>query len=448
MNRASRWLLGSVILLGVLGWAGHISMADYPANAHPWWIARQELLHLSGLLAISLMSLSMLLAARPAWLERPLNGLDQMYRLHKWAGIGAGVFALAHWLMKEVVGDFLKASIGRAGKLHKEKLTGLLDPMRDLAKDMGEWGFYILLAMLLLALWKSFPYRPWRKLHKAMPVLYLALVFHAVMWAPSAYWQQPVGMLLALLLGAGVYGSVQALRGAIGRQRQVSGTLIAIEQASVDVLSLRCQLSGWPGHRAGQFAFLTFDSNEGAHPFSMASADRGNGIIEFQIKALGDYTRNLAARLQVGQALIAEGPYGRFQLGRIQQQAQQIWIAGGIGITPFLAWLESLQAQPDLVPAAELHYCTRNRDSDSDPFVDRLKTLCAALPNVTLYIYGDQQGENLNAAQLPLIFGKQVKEIWFCGPKGLAEKLKHELDKLAAMHVSHLRFHQEAFEMR
>lgn len=445
MNRASRLTLGSVILLGLLGWAGHISMAEYPANAHPWWVARQELLHLSGLLAISLMSLSMLLAARPVWLERPLNGLDQMYRLHKWAGIGAGIFALMHWLMKEVVGDFLKASIGRAGKLHKEKLTGLLDPMRDLAKDMGEWGFYILLAMLLLALWKSFPYRPWRKLHKAMPVLYLALVFHAVMWAPSAYWRQPVGMLLALLLGVGVYGSVQALRGAIGRQRQVSGTLVAMEQVGADVLSLRCELSGWPGHHAGQFAFITFDNIEGAHPFTIASADRNNGVVEFHIKALGDYTHDLAARLQVGQSLIAEGPYGQFQLTRIQPQTQQIWIAGGIGITPFLAWLESLQAQPDQTPATALHYCTRDSDSGIDPFVDRLKTLCAALPNVTLYIHGDQQGESLSAAQLPLIFGKQVKEIWFCGPSGLAEKLKREL---AALKTTHLRFHQEAFEMR
>lgn len=443
MNRNSHLILGSVILLGMLGWAAHVASTGYPADAHPWWIMRQELLNLSGFLAISLMSLAMLLASRPTWLERPLNGLDQMYRLHKWAGIWAGVFALSHWLMKEVVGDLLKASIGRAGKLPKEKLGGLLEPMRDLAKDMGEWGFYLLLAMLLLALWKAFPYRPWRKLHKAMPVLYLALVFHAVMWAPGAYWRQPVGMWLALLLMVGVYGSVQALRGAIGRQRQVRGSITAIEQPSADVLSLRCQLEGWPGHRAGQFAFLSFDAAEGAHPFTIASADRGNGIIEFQIKALGDYTRNLAAQLQVGQPLTAEGPYGRFQLARIQPQARQIWIAGGIGITPFLAWLESLQAQPEKMPAAELHYCTRDRDSD--PFIARLETLCADLPGLTLHIHGDRQGERLTAAQLQLAADKQAKEIWFCGPAGLAKKLQREL---AALQVSNLRFHQEAFEMR
>lgn len=443
MNRASRLILGSLILLGILGWAGHVVSTEYPASTHPWWIMRQELLHLSGLLAISLMSLAMLLATRPVWLERPLNGLDQMYRLHKWAGIWAGIFALMHWFMKEVIGDVLKASIGRAGKLPKEKLTGLLDPMRDLAKDMGEWGFYLLLAMLLLALWKTFPYRPWRKLHKLMPILYLALVFHAVMWAPSAYWQQPVGILLVLLLSAGVYGSVQTLRGAIGRKQQVSGTLVTIEQPSADILSLRCHLTDWPGHRAGQFAFLTFDTHEGAHPYTIASADQGTGLIEFQIKALGDYTRNLADRLQVGQTVQIEGPYGCFQLECVQPHARQIWIAGGIGITPFLAWLESIQAQPDAFPAAELHYCTRNRESD--PFVARLKKQCDGLPNMKVFIYGDLQGESLNAAQLPLIFDQQAREIWFCGPNGLAAKLRREL---ATLKIRNLRFHQEAFDMR
>ena len=53
-----------------------------------------------------------------------------------------------------------------------------------------------------LALWKRVPYRPWRFLHQAMPVLYLALAFHAVMWAPTGYWTGPLGMLLAVLVGA------------------------------------------------------------------------------------------------------------------------------------------------------------------------------------------------------------------------------------------------------
>ncbi|SMB22625.1 Ferric reductase domain protein protein transmembrane component domain protein [Sterolibacterium denitrificans] len=449
MNRAGRLLLGSVILLGFLGWAGHVATTTHTANAHPLWILRQELLNLSGLLAIGMMSLAVFMAARPAWLERPLHGLDQMYRLHKWAGIWAGILALGHWLMKEVVGDILKASIGRAGKPPKETILATLEPARDLAKDVGEWGFYILLAMLALALWQRFPYRPWRLLHRAMPILYLALVFHAVMWAPSTYWRQPLGLLLALLFGFGIYGSVLALKGAIGRRRRVVGSIAAIEQPMPGVVSVRCRLAdGWPGHRPGQFVFVTFDAGEGAHPFTIASADRGDRSIDLSIKALGDYTRGLADRLQVGQAVQVEGPYGRFQLDRVNRKTRQIWIAGGIGITPFLAWLDSLQQQPSQAPTAELHYCTRDREGD--PFVARLEALCANLPMVRLRVHGDKQGEMLDAGQLRLTDAERARqrtEIWFCGPSGLAEKLQRELAALRRTDVG-VSFRQEAFAMR
>jgi predicted ferric reductase len=215
----------------------------------------------------------------------------------------------------------------------------------------------------------------WRFLHRLMPILYLTLAFHAVFLAPASYWGQPVGGLLALLIAGGVYGSVLSLSGRIGRSRQVQGTVLAVGQSAPDVVAVRCRLDQrWPGHRPGQFAFVSFADHEGAHPFTIASADRGDRELSFQIKALGDYTRSLATLLAAGQPVRVEGPYGRFDIGRQDRRAQQLWVAGGIGVTPFLAWLESLQARPDDAPAAELHYCTGDRDVD--PFVTRIES-CA-----------------------------------------------------------------------
>ena len=48
----------------------------------PWEIYDNSL-YLSGFMAIALMSVTMMLATRPAWLETPFNGLDKIYRLHK-----------------------------------------------------------------------------------------------------------------------------------------------------------------------------------------------------------------------------------------------------------------------------------------------------------------------------------------------------------------------------
>lgn len=427
------------VLLSALGlaWGWDVYNAA-PTDAHPWWVARQELLYLSGVLAIGLMSLATYLASRPVWLETPLGGMDRVYRTHKWAGILGGSFAIVHWLV-EMSDDILKSSIGRSGRVPKEQFGNVLDRLRDLAEDLGEWGFYIVIALIVLTLWQRFPYRPWRFLHRAMPVIYLALAFHAVLLAPADYWTQPLGLLLAPLVAAGCYGALRALLANIGRERRVSGKVAELEPLGSDLLRVRCQLdAGWPGHRAGQFALVTFDESEGPHPFTIASADRGDGSVEFCIKALGDYTRRLRATLLVGAPVLIEGPYGRFDLARRRPQARQLWVAGGIGVTPFLAWLEAQREAAEPVQA-ELHYCTRDRSSD--PLVDRLQALCAGLPSIRLSIHGAAQGETLDATRL-LAGGETKADVWFCGPAGLGQALRQGLQGAG------LRFHQEAFQMR
>lgn len=437
-------LLGLLLAIVAVAWGMDVLATGGSSGGTLPWVIRQEVLYLSGLLSMALMSLAMFLSTRPAWLETPLGGMDRVYRTHKWAGILAVSFAVVHWLVEEVVGDILKAMVGREGRIPKEQFTGFLEVMRDLAKDMGEWAFYVVLAMLAITLWKRFPYKTWRLTHLAMPVIYLMLALHAVMLAPTDYWAQPVGILLATLIAGGIYGALHSLVGRVGRKRQVNGAIVALEQPAPDVLTVRCQLgNGWRGHRPGQFAFVTFDAKEGAHPFTIASADRDDRTITFQIKTLGDYTRTLGNRLEIGQAVKVEGPYGRFDMARQDTNAQQIWIAGGIGVTPFLAWLDSLQQTPSQV-SADLHYCTRDRAND--PFVARLEASCAAVPGIRLHIHGAQQGETLSAADVAAAqTGSRRSEIWFCGPQGLAEKLKHELGRIGQ---GRFRFHQEAFEMR
>lgn len=437
-------ILASVLALVSLAWGLDVLSAPGSAGASLLWTIRQEGLYLTGLLSIAMMSLAMVLATRPAWLERPLGGMDRVYRIHKWAGIlGIGLGA-AHWLV-EMSDDLLKALIGRAGRLPKEKYIGLLEVLRDAAEEMGEWAIYAALAMLALTLWKRFPYMVWRYLHRAMPVLYLMLAFHAALLAPQDYWTQPVGLLLAAMLAMGTAASLKSLTGSIGKDRQATGAIVSVARPSNDITEVTVRLDeGWRGHRPGQFAFVAFDRIEGPHPFTIACADRGNRTITFQIKALGDYTRGLADRLQHGQPVTVEGPYGRFDLTRRSKRARQIWIAGGIGITPFLAWLESLQNDPANAPAADLHYCTRDRDHD--PFVTRLKTLCSTIPSIRLHVHGSRQGQSLCAEAIAgSTSAKERAEVWFCGPQGLADKLRNGLQ---AVWKGRLRFHQEAFQMR
>jgi predicted ferric reductase len=422
-------------------WYGAFAAAAYPAEAALPWIARREGLYLTGLASFALMSLAMLLAVRPAWLEKPLGGMDRIYRLHKWTGILAVGLGAAHWLV-ELSGDIIKRFIGKTGRLPKSQHDGLFEQLRKLAEDMGEWALYAALAVLVLTLWKRFPYHLWRHVHRAMPALYLMLAFHAALLAPPAYWAQPAGALLALCLAVGVPAAFVSLAGHIGRRRQLAGTVAAVRQVG-DVAEIDCRLDAPFAHRPGQFAFVTFDPKEGAHPFTIASAARDDGTVRFCVKALGDHTRRLGSQLVAGQPVRVEGPYGRFQLDRRDPARRQVWVAGGIGVTPFLAWLDALQAQPESAAPADLHYCTR--DAAADAFVGRLEALCAGLPAIRLRVHDARRGELLDAGMLGLADGGKMKaEVWYCGPQGLAEALKQGLARLGGG----ARFHQEAFEMR
>lgn len=436
-------VLSAFIGILALAWGLNVAALDGGTASLPW-LVREQGLYLSGLLAIGLMSLAMVLATRPAMLERPLGGMDRIFRLHKWAGILAAVFAALHWLV-EMSDDVIKSIYGRTGRPAHDEFGGLYELLRDAGEEVGEFAIYLVLAMVALSLWKRFPYKFWRHLHRAMPVFYLLLAFHAAVLAPPSYWTQPVGVLLALLLAGGTVASLIALTGRIGRHRKVQGVVTAVSSPAPDVTEIVCRLNdAWPGHQAGQFAFIGFERFEGAHPFTIASADHGNRSLTFQIKALGDYSRQLASRVAVGQAVTVEGPYGRFVLGRQDHTARQIWIAGGIGVTPFLAWLDALRAAPAAAPPVELHYSTRS--AAQDPFVERLRSLCAELPSVRLHIHDRAAGDDLTPERLAATATTgQRAEVWFCGPRGFGDQLKAGLARLWGRR---LRFRREAFEMR
>ena len=435
-------LLVGLLAMVTAAWGLALTITAYPENSALLWIIRQEGMTITGLLSISLMSLSMLLATRPSWLEKPLGGLDRMYRLHKWAGILAVALGASHWLIAKFASGLIKGLIGSEGRIPKIRYSGILEALRGLGGDMGEPALYIALAMLAITLWQRIPYHIWRNLHRIMPVLYLMLALHAAMLTPPTYWMQPVGILLGILLSIGVVSSIISLGGLIGRRRRAAGSIVAINTQG-DITEITCQLDQhWQGHRPGQFAFVAFDQLESAHPFTIASADRGDRTVTFFIKALGDFTKTLSQRVQTGHAISVEGPYGRFLLDRLYPQRRQIWVAGGIGVSPFLAWLESLQTRADLAPSADLHYCTRDRETDS--IIPRLQTLCSTLPNVQLHVHGDKQGEQLTMDSFKLS-AKQRPEIWFCGPNGLAIALKK---MLKTSWNGSLHFHQEAFELR
>ena len=445
MNRIRiTWLVIFVVLTAVY-WG---SLSAVELTFEPWAL-RKSLLYYSGIIAIGMMSVGMILAMRLTFVESLLGGLDKHYRLHKWLGISAVIAAVVHWLVKLepkwlvkhgfVAPETFKTPAGTLGFFdHADPFS----PIRGFAKDLGEWTIYALIVLAIIAIWRRMPYRYFFKTHRLMAIIYLLLAFHSIVLFSKLGWNSPIGWLMGALMAAGIVGATVSLFGRTGHRQQHEGVLKRIVRHDQDnMIETHLQVDdSWPGHHAGQFAFLTFDSKEGAHPFSISSAwQPQTRDISFHIKRLGDFTQTLPEHLSVGQHVRIEGPYGRFEFE--PQDAPQIWIAGGVGLTPFLARLQVLAKQPASNPI-HFYLCVRQADTE---VVQTITDLCARTGvDLTTIVSGTDKpltGEQIRRENPDW----QQAHVWFCGPAGLGQSVREDLVShgLAANH-----FHQELFEMR
>ena len=109
----------------------------------------------TGVLAIVLMSLSLMLAARPRIVERWMNGLDKMYRLHKWLGIANLIVAAVHW---QAYGFVRSAELDAGTSAAPiDGWAGFAEAQHDTAVFIGDQAWKFVLGLSILALVKRFP---------------------------------------------------------------------------------------------------------------------------------------------------------------------------------------------------------------------------------------------------------------------------------------------------
>lgn len=442
--------LGTLLLLLTVLWL----LADtFFPQPFTYFSFRQVFLQYSGLISIGTMSISLVLSVRPLRIEKRLGGLDKMYRLHKWLGIAALVSGALHWWWaigsKWMVGwGWLAAPSRPQGRGTSEGLSSLqqwIIGQRGFAEDIGGWAFYIMLILIVLALIKKFPYHLFVKTHKLLCVAYLMLAWHTIILLKPAYWMQPVGWFTALLLIAGTVSCIIVLLGRIGFNRKAKGHILSVEyypELRVTETIIKMD-EGWAGHQAGQFAFVKSNGSEKPHPYTMASAwNPQKQEITFMTKALGDYTDTLHEVLKVDGKVTIEGPYGQFTFN--DQKTNQIWIAGGIGITPFIARMKQMANEEKQTEKIKIDLFHSAKEY-TQVAIDKL-TADATAAGVRLHIMIDDRDG--------LLTGEHIREkvpnwknasIWFSGPVSFYKAIKKDFAKQG---FDSQDLHHELFDMR
>lgn len=378
-----------------------------------------------GAAALIAMGWSQLMTTRLPGLEAVFGGLDRIYVLHKWLGIGALGAVLLH--------DTIDADIDGIGRE-----TALV----DLAETLGELSLYGFLALVIITIATFVPYHLWRWTHRLIGAFFAASAFHFAFILKPFPISDPLGLYILGFCAVGIlaylytlvpFGWLQGRRAYTVSEIQRTGDALAVAMTP-DGRGLR--------HRAGQFAFVRFDCPglTEVHPFTISSAPDQDATLRFTIKPLGDHTSRLERGLKVGMKARVSGPFGHFVRPRRRQV--RVWIAGGIGVTPFMAWAGDLG--PD-EPETHLFFCVRDRASA--PHLDELEQIAAAKANLHLHVIETASRRRLDAGGIAEAVGMPLASIRvaFCGPKPMHQGLQAALRK-QGMPAS--RFAYEEFEIR
>ncbi|WP_328303092.1 molybdopterin-dependent oxidoreductase [Streptomyces sp. NBC_00435] len=150
----------------------------------------------------------------------------------------------------------------------------------------------------------------------------------------------------------------------------------------------------------------------------------------------GAFSTRVHDRLRVGDRLHLANPGGVFAVPT-HTDRPVVLLAGGIGITPFLSYLETLAATGGTVPEVVLHY--GNGNAADHPFADRLRELAARVPALTVVDHyaapgaGDVRGRDYDRAGFitvddidPGLFDRRAR-FYMCGPEPMLDALTRAL---------------------
>lgn len=430
-----------------------ISLTWLPCTLLSWqpdagfYFWRHQLTILSGAIGFAYMTAAMLLAMRLPWVEEYVHGLDKGYAIHKQMGIGGLIALLVHWLLIESARWLIALEVITRPERHArigQSLSGI--NWTHWSKVVGECTFYVFLIFVVISLLQAVSYRRFQFVHKLAGAIFLAGAFHSVILLDYKLSAALINGLIWVCAVAGSLFAVISLSGNIGRSRKVTGQVIQARQVHEQsthyrVLHLAVQLDSALNYRPGQFAYLDFADGEPPHPFSVLTYNSRTHIIQFAIKDLGDYTHHLFSHLPTGTAVIVEGGYGRFLL---PTQQHQVWVGAGIGIVPFIAWLQAMS--PGTASSArhiDLFYCRENEQQGY--FVTLLEQMVRHLPNVNLSVFTASRGEYLCAEHIAKRLDLSQASVSFCGPAKFANSLKAQLITLG---LAQRHFYSERFVLR
>lgn len=357
-------------------------------------------------------------------------GLDRMFRWHRLFGRAGLILVALHAALIMI---------------YRFRLFG-----GELFLDTYIWigimafaGFLVTAGLAVTYKKLGLAYEIWRNIHLANYLLFPFVLIHVFFFARVGSPLYYLFLLLAVLFGAVVlYRVIRIIA-----LRRSPYRVTEVRQEADDIWSL---FFAGPriDYQPGQFMFIQLLRNgklSSAHPFTISASPTAEHL-SITPKQLGDFTGTIKDT-KVGDRAFIDAPYGVFSFLNYGRD-ELVFIAGGIGITPFMSMLRYMYDQK-LDQKVTLFWA--NRTEKNLCFQDEMKKMQDEMSGFrvipVMSNQPDWQGEKghiKGSMLLKHLESIEGKEFFVCGPPAMSRAVINELKEL---NVSPLMIHSELFEL-
>lgn len=405
--------LGLIVIIGLFGlnallWLTATPLFDQPLESRvAQWHGANILLGFT---------LVFFLATKNRIVVYLFNGLEKSYTYHRGLAMGSLLLIAVHgqtaFLIWAVYRDSLFLNAWDLGPLARNLFIGL-----------------IILALMA----KYMKYEHWRAFHRLMIIPYLLASYHAFLLASyDLVSLTPLGLWMMAMVATGTVSSIYMIFVYRKTAFLYHGEITAVRRLNDTVTELEVSLTKPYAFETGQFAFVKIKEKpfkNVPHPFSLSGVHE-NGVT-FTIKAIGDYTTDIQQSLVEGMHLALSKPFGHMTFDT--HANTQVWIAGGIGITPFLSHLRANQTPSQHIT---LYYAVNTKEEAVH--LALFEKLAQEHSWFTFHLIESNKTGFLTVEDLDL---KAEPDVLMCGPRPMALTLSKALKK----EHPHLRLTYEAF---
>lgn len=407
-----------------------------------------------ALAGVSAFALNLVLGGRFGLIQKYFGGLDLMYAAHQINGRVAYLLLLSHAVL--ITASRATVSAGAAFDLY----TG----QAGWTVTFGVLALVLMTVSISLTLWARLNHELFVYMQRSFGFIFVVGALHVFMTPGTKAVSPALTVYLGALalFGVGGFAYRSLFSDVLVRRHDYwVGATHALDEAVMEITMTpkKEALDFVPG----QFVFVSFLSrgmsetlrpvtivSEGPsevvtfragavqhqwHPFSITSAS-GQSELKVTVKAVGDYTSAMRL-LERGAEARVEGPYGTFSYRNIRN-LRQIWIAGGIGVTPFVSMARSLGSSGH---AIDVFYAVKS--GAEAYFLDEFRDIGRRHNNLSVTLVAEDEVGFVTADHVAEKSGGLAdKDVLICGPRGMIEALSSQF---VAQGVPASRIHYELF---